>query len=222
MQRGLLVKNLWFVLSLITGLIGIIVFSRIQFVSACYFGYDYQCCSELNCGGTCHSTQYYEDDETSCSYDCAQNSGDYCCEDCADQCQADYECGSGCTCIADPYSNYCYCPGGGSGGGGGGGGGGNNPPSCSITVPLNNPNNIFYDAKEYLNQTTGQLETQQPTTRQGYINTSDPDGDNVSIPSLTTHTQLMRPLRFIQNLRNYLLCTENEADNQSFSNFAMP
>ena len=184
--RSIAQKGLVLIISILT--VWSINAFKVQSINACYFGYDYKCCAQPNCGAPCHSTKYGDasTDWDACSYDCSNNTGDFCCEDCADECQVDSECGSGCRCLADSNGNYCYCPGGGSGGGGGGGGGGNNPPSCSITVPLNSPSGIFYDAKEYLNQTTGQLETQQPTTRQGHINISDPDGDTVSVQSLTT------------------------------------
>ena len=176
-QRGLvLIMSILIVLSISA--------FKVQSINACYFGYDYKCCSEPDCHGTCHSTTYGDasTDKEACSYDCSNNTADFCCEYCANECESNDDCGSGCTCIDDSNGNYCDCSGG---GGGGGGGNDNEPPSCSITVPLNSPNNIFYDAKEYLNQTTGQLETQQPTTRYGKVNTDDPDNDDVTVESLT-------------------------------------
>lgn len=184
MQKFLVIFTIILNLLLLTTLL-IINYNNVTEVKACMH-YLYECCEKSNCQKNCAALRNpLPHSEEECNNRC-HGIGEYCCPSCADQCQVDSECGSGCRCLADSNGNYCYCPGGGSGGGGGGGGNDNEPPSCSITVPLNNPNGIFYDAKEYLNQTTGQLETQQPTTRQGKVNTDDPDNDDVTVESLTT------------------------------------
>ncbi len=64
--------------------------------------------------------------------------------------------------------------------GGGGGGGGNRPPTCSINLP----STITYDGQKYINTSTGQLITKQPTRRSGSLSLSDPDGDTVRVTQI--------------------------------------
>ena len=175
-----------------------VIFIKLQVfiprISACTH-YLYECCNLPKCqGGDCYgiadpNVDTFEECKSFCKNQVSGNGGlgKYCCSKCADHCQVDSQCGSGCTCIADPNGNYCYCPGGGSGGGGGGGGGGghtNHPPTCSISFPTDGLGTVLYDAKEYYDS-SGNVVVHQPTVRTGQINTSDPDGDSVSVQSLT-------------------------------------
>ena len=60
----------------------------------------------------------------------------------------------------------------------------NHPPTCTISFPTDGLGTVLYDAKEYYN-INGSAVVKQPTTRTGKINTTDPDGDTVTVQSLT-------------------------------------
>ena len=99
------------------------------------------------------------------------------------ECRVGGDCGWRCVTFEDPYGGSVPCCEYVTSGRCWGQGGGNNPPSCSIN--LSSP--ITYDAKEYLTafRSRWQRRVIQPTTVQGTINTSDPDGDRVRITRMT-------------------------------------
>ena len=180
-------------------LFGIIFAFRFYAFDAVYAceHYKFYCCDSDRCKGNCHGIADPNVDTIAkcryfCQYQWSGVGGKYCCPDCLDQCQVDSDCGSGCTCLADPNGNYCYCPGGGGGSGGGGGGNTNHPPTCTISFPTDGLGTVLYDAKEYYN-INGSAVVKQPTTRTGKINTTDPDGDTVTLQSLTVDRNCAQP-----------------------------
>ncbi len=60
----------------------------------------------------------------------------------------------------------------------------NHPPTCTISFPTDGLGTVLYDAKEYYD-INGSAVVEQPTTRTGKINTTDPDEDTVTVQSLT-------------------------------------
>ena len=137
-----------------------------------------RCCWDCDDNSTCYTQRAINGQ--SCAATCypQQECGsEYIC----DECIVDSQCPPGCRCLASPRGNYCYCPGDG-GGGGGGGGGGNRNPTCDLSAF---PSTISYDGKAYYDLTTGLVTTQAPTTHTATIQVNDPDGDSVTVTSLS-------------------------------------
>ena len=171
MKKGLISKQ--FLKLLFVGLLFFLLISvfRQFHISACTH-YIYECCDAPNCRLNCYAINNLGiNTQSDCDFFC-QNRSKYCCDDCADHCQVDSECGSGCRCINSSSGNYCYCP-------------TNTPtptptptpvnhaPTCTISFPTDGGSStITYDAEQYYDSNGGQV-NDSATARSGRINTSD-------------------------------------------------
>jgi len=93
-----------------------------------------------------------------------------------DECQVDSDCGSGCSCLAGDDGNYCYCPPSPTPPP-------NHNPSCNLNALSSS---LTYDGRAFYDRNRNGARIQQdPTTHDFAIATADPDGDTVTIASVT-------------------------------------
>ncbi len=93
-----------------------------------------------------------------------------------DECQVDSDCDPGCSCLAGGSGNYCYCPPSPTPPP-------NHNPSCNLNAL---PSSLTYDGRAYYDRNRNGARIQQdPTTHDYAIATSDPDGDGVTIASVS-------------------------------------
>ena len=172
---------------------------KISLIHACTH-YIYECCDYNYCSGNCYVIRVSS--LRDCNNTC-HAANKYCCNNCIDKCQVDSDCGSGCRCLASSSGNYCYCP-------------TTTPtptpppnraPTCTIDFPTDGGTNyILYDAKQYYDS-NHTVHNDPPTARAGKINTSDPDGDPVTITDFTVSGNCIKSNR---NGKNFTLTPQGE------------
>jgi len=175
--------------------------------SACVH-YFWECCSDSQCTSNCYGIPKVIRNKTECENYCTnQSPRDYCCPDCLDHCQVDSECGSGCRCINSSSGNYCHCP-------------TSTPtptptptnhaPSCTISFPTDGGSStITYDTEQYYDSNGGQV-NDSATARSGCINTSDSDGDTVTITSVNVSNNCVA---FHRTGNNFTLTPQGQINN---------